>query len=498
MLKANAVLATVLALVVPWTAPKAQTTPDRYHQKLQPVLEKLVQEQELPGFAIAVVEDSRVAYAAGFGVRNVTGKDDPITTRSLFHMASITKTLVATSIMQLVENGKIDLDAPVVKYLPYFRMADERFKVITVRQMATHTSGMPDVNDYEWSKPQYDEGALDRYVRSLGNLKLDFAPGERSEYSNMAFEILGAVVANVSGETFDDYVQRHILAPLGMKDSTLLVKQADPTLLAWGHELGEDGRPFPSAVYPYNRIHTPSSNLHSNVLDMARWALANMNRGELDGKRILKDSTYDIMWKPAAEFGGKSSPTGSSWFLSENRGIGLVEQDGGDTGFRTGLALLPEKKIAVVWMTNAEWLPSTTAVTHAALDVALGLIPKPIDGKRSIGEAMLSTYVARGIDAAVRQYETIKKQRPEFYDFGVAQLNGVGGYVLGIGHVEDAIRLFEMNVAAYPTSANTLDALGNAYEKDGNPEAALRSYEKALELDPKQAHATDGLKRLRK
>jgi tetratricopeptide (TPR) repeat protein len=138
------------------------------------------------------------------------------------------------------------------------------------------------------------------------------------------------------------------------------------------------------------------------------------------------------------------------------------------------------------------------SVACAALDTALGLIPKPIDGKRSIGEAMLSTYLARGIDAAVRQYETIKKRRPELYDFGVAQLNGVGGYVLGSGHVKDAIRLFEMNVAAYPTSANTFDALGKAYEKDGNPEAALRSYEKALELNPKQAHATDGLKRLRK
>jgi CubicO group peptidase (beta-lactamase class C family) len=283
-----------------------------------------------------------------------------------------------------------------------------------------------------------------------------------------------------------------------MNDSTLLVKQADPTLLAWGHELGEDGRPFPSAVYPYNRIHTPSSNLHSNVLDMARWALANMNRGGLDGKRILKDSTYDVMWKPAAEFDGRPSPTGISWFVSEYRGIRLIGHGGGDTGFRTGLALLPEEKIAVVWMTNAEWLPSTAAVTHAALDAALGLIPRPIDGKRSIGEAMLSTYVARGVDAAVRQYETIKERRPEFYDFGVAQLNGVGRYVLGIGHVKDAIRLFEMNVAAYPTSADAFDALGKAYEKGGNAAAALRSYEKALELSPEQAHAAEGLKRLRK
>lgn len=454
----------------------------------------MIQEQELPGFAIAVVEDNRVAYAAGFGVRKITGKDDLMTTRSLFHMASITKPFVATSIMQLVEKGKVDLDAPVVKYLPYFRMADERYQTITVRQMATHTSGMPDVDDYEWEKPKYDEGALERYVRSLGRLRLDFAPGQRFEYSNMAFEILGDVIAKVSGETFDDYVQRHILAPLGMKDSTLLVKQADPKLLAWGHQLDERGSPFPSKAYPYNRIHTPSSNLHSNVLDMARWAIANMNRGEVDGARVLEASTYDVMWKPAAAFGGKPSPAGISWFLGEYRGNRLVEHGGGDTGFLTGLAMLPEKKIAVAWMTNAEWLPNTDAVTHAAL----GLEPAAIGGTRSIGEAMLSTYNERGIGAAIRQYETLKKLRPDFYDFGVDQLNGVGRLVLRKGRVKDAIRLFQLNVAAYPASADTLDTLGEAYEKDGNRAAAVRSHEKALEVNPQQVHAREAVKRLKK
>jgi len=375
MSKTSAVLATVLALAVPWTASHAQTTPDRYHQKLQPVLEKLIQEQELPGFAIGVVEDNRLAYASAFGVRNMTATHDVMTTRSLFHMASITKPFVATSIMQLVENRKVDLDQPVLTYLPYFRLADERYRTITVRQMVTHTSGMPDVDDYEWDQPQYDEGALERYVRSLKSLTLVFAPGERFKYSNMAFEVLGDLIAKVSGDTFDDYVQRRILTPLRMNDSTLLVKRADPALLAWGHERPGHGRPFPSKVYPYNRIHTPSSNLHSNVLDMARWAIANMNRGELDGARILKASTYDVMWKPAAEFGGKPSPTGISWFLGEYRGHRLVQHGGGDTGFLTGLAMLPEKKIAVVWMTNAEWLPNTAAVTHAALDAALGLEP---------------------------------------------------------------------------------------------------------------------------
>jgi len=507
MIKTSVVVAMILVFAAPCRSTSAQTAlvqalpaqtaANRYQQKLQPVLEKLIHEQQVPGFAISVVEDNRVVYAAAFGVKNVTRSDDPITTRSLFHMASITKTFVATSIMQLVEAGKIDLDAPLVKYLPYFRMADERYKIITIRQMVTHTSGIPDVDDYEWSKPQYDDGALERYVRSLSNLKLDFAPGQRFQYSNMAFEVLGDVIAKVSGESFDDYVQHHILAPLGMKDSTLLVKEAEPGLLVWGHELDETGNPFPSKVYPYNRIHSPSSDLHSNVLDMARWAIANMNRGELDGVRILKSSTYEMMWKSAGKFNGKASPTGISWFLDTYRGTKVISHDGGDTGFLTELAMLPDKKIAVVWLANADWIPNTDGITEAALDVALGLKPKPIEGKRSIAQAMFSTYSNSGIEAAVKQYETLKKLRPDDYNFRPGQLNAIGRYLLRSGHTKDAIRIFQLNVATYPTSADALDALGLAYEKDGDNALAISNYEKALHFDRKQAHAADALKRLR-
>src|SRR6185437_1493028 len=308
---------------------------------------------------------------------------------------------------------------------------------------------------------------------------------------------LGDVIAKVSGESFDDYVQHHILAPLGMKDSTLLVKEAEPGLLVWGHELDETGNPFPSKVYPYNRIHSPSSDLHSNVLDMARWAIANMNRGELDGVRILKSSTYEMMWKSAGKFNGKASPTGISWFLDTYRGTKVISHDGGDTGFLTELAMLPDKKIAVVWLANADWIPNTDGITEAALDVALGLKPKPIEGKRSIAQAMFSTYSNSGIEAAVKQYETLKKLRPDDYNFRPGQLNAIGRYLLRSGHTKDAIRIFQLNVATYPTSADALDALGLAYEKDGDNALAISNYEKALHFDRKQAHAADALKRLR-
>ena len=203
---------------------RAQKVNDRFKQQFEPMLEQAIRQANVPGFAIAIVQNQQVVYAAGFGVKNLTNKNEKVTPQSLFHMASITKPFVATSIMQLWEQGKIDLEAPLIKYLPYFRMKDERYKTITIRQMLSHVSGMPDVEDYEWEKPQYDDGALERYVRGLGDLSLIATPGATFRYSNMAYEILGDVIAKVSGESFEDYVKHHILEPLDMKSSTLLIK----------------------------------------------------------------------------------------------------------------------------------------------------------------------------------------------------------------------------------------------------------------------------------
>jgi CubicO group peptidase (beta-lactamase class C family) len=352
---------------------QAERDHGKYSERLGPALERIVREGKVPGLAVGVVEDGKLVYARGFGMMKLGENARPVTAETLFHMASITKTFVATAVMQLVEQGKVDPDARVTRYLPYFRLNDPRFESITVRQMLTHTSGMPDVEDYQWDKPEYDEGALERYVRSLSDKKLRWEPGSKFAYSNMAYEVLGDLVAKVSGASFEGYVEANILNPLGMRSSTLLLKRADPDKLATGYTRSKDGAVKAIAHYPYNRAHTPSSNLHSNVEDMARWALANLNHGELDGLRILNRSTHDLMWKPAAETGQKGLRVGISWFLDESKSDHLVEHAGGDDGFLTYLALCPARKLAVILMVNSDHGPPMKRVLDTTLSAALGL-----------------------------------------------------------------------------------------------------------------------------
>ncbi|HEY6120773.1 MAG TPA: serine hydrolase domain-containing protein [Pyrinomonadaceae bacterium] len=361
-----------------------QTSDSGWGKHLDALIEKGMAEYDVPGLAVGIVLDGKLAYARGFG-QTTLGQPTAVTPDTLFHMASVTKPFVATAIMQMVEQGKLALDDPVTKHLPYFRLDDPRYQLVTIRQLLNHTSGMPDVKDYEWNKPQDDEGALERYIRSLKSEKLLWDPGTRFAYSNIGFEILGEVIAKVSGMSFDDYIERQILKPVGMSSSTLLLKRADTKRVANGYTKGNAAKqgasaPVPVAAYPYNRPHNPSSGLLSSVNDMARWAMVNLNYGKLDGKRILNSSTYDLMWKPTAEVefcrGGPcrkpGSSVGLSWFLEEKDGRLIVSHGGGDDGFISAFVLIPSRKFAFVMMTNSDsaGIPLLKQIQAEALSLA--------------------------------------------------------------------------------------------------------------------------------
>jgi CubicO group peptidase (beta-lactamase class C family) len=358
----------------------------------EPVVLGEMETQRIPGICFSVVKAGEMVYVKSFGIKSLLTREQ-LTLDSLFHMASLTKPFVATSIMQLMERGEVDLDAPVVEYLPYFRLRDQRFKTITVGQMVNHTSGMPDVKDYQWDNPVYDDGALERYVRSLVDEELIAKPGAKYHYSNMAYEVLGDLISKVSGDTFEGYVEGHILEPLDMKDSTLLKRRANPELLTTPHVVGNSGVVV-SEVFPYNRMHAPSSTLISNVIDMGRWAIANLNRGELGSKRILEESSYDLLFKPWRDsheegvdrfhrehqgshtiyHGDHDTGNGVGWFHGMHRGSKVVYHAGRDTGFRSYIALLPDESLGVVGSSNFDQAP-LLSIAKTAIDVLLGFDP---------------------------------------------------------------------------------------------------------------------------
>lgn len=379
-------------------------------QLLTPFCMDIISDFDIPGLAVGIVKENDIVYARAFGYKNNRSKE-PLKLNSLFHQASVSKPFVATAIMQLVEQGKMSLDSTLISYLPYFKLKSELYDQITIRQMLNHLSGIPDVYDYEWDNPVYDPGALERYVRRISNEEMIAPPGELFAYSNMAFECLGDVIAKVSGLSFADYVKLNILDRAGMEESTFLMSENLPENWAAPHV--RYTLPEPWNEYPYNRMHGPSSTLHSNVLEMCNWAIINLNRGSYGDKQILKNASYDLLWKPWHTFAEDQS-IGLSWFLGKYRGEATIGHGGGDTGFNTNFVLLPEKSLALIVLCNLNSAP-VDKISNAALDILLGhdvdayQIPAIIPVSKELDQ--------KGLDAAVKMWNSLKSKHPGKYDF---------------------------------------------------------------------------------
>jgi CubicO group peptidase (beta-lactamase class C family) len=336
--------------------------------QFEPAAQALMEESGTPGLAIAIVIGGEEIYSKAFGVKNVE-TNEPLDTSDLFHWASVTKPFVATAIVQLVEKGLVDLDAPVVQYVPYFEIDDEASGQITVRQMLTHTSGMPDVLDYEWDNPVYDDDALEQYVRGLKSRRLIFRPGEKFRYSNIAYEILGDLIAKVSGMTFEAYVDTHIFQPLGMDQTTLLITETDADQRTSPHTQS-NGKTIVRKHWPYNRIHAPSSTLITNVHDAAKWAAANLNRGILGDTRILQEDSYRLLWEPSVD---TTKRVGLSWFRGRKERHDAIYHSGSDRGFQSDVTLIPDLGLGIVVVTNSDNAPRSK-FSKLALQASLSAV----------------------------------------------------------------------------------------------------------------------------
>jgi len=311
----------------------------------------LVDSAGISGISIAITNGQEVAYSKSFGVANVqTGEQ--LTNAHFFHVASVSKTFTATAVMQLAEKGKIDINKPLINYLPYFKMKDPRYKNITIKQMLNHTSGIPDVTDYEWEKAESDAEALERYTRRLADSVLLSDPGSTYYYSNIAFDVLGDLVAKVSGMSFEKYEKDNVLTPLGMNGSSFYYPEMRKDLQTSAHT----GNPQTvSAVYPYNRKHAPSSTLTSNIAELSHWAIANMYEGKYKNTQIISPSTFRTMTSPTVTVDpGQGLSMGLCWFIYPYKGYMNYAHEGGDIGYRSILSLLPERKLGIIILSNSD------------------------------------------------------------------------------------------------------------------------------------------------
>lgn len=307
-----------------------------------------------PGISVGGVYDQKLIWARGFGYADVE-KKVAATPATIYRMASVTKTFTATAIMQLRDAGKLSLDDPVVKHLPWFKIksAFADAPVITIRHLLTHTSGLPREAAFPyWMDANFP--TIEQIKETLPNQEAAFAPETRWKYSNLALALAGEIVAVVSGSPYDVYVQKHILEPLGMSSSTMLFPEAHRSRLAVGY--GRRMPEGPREVRPYMDCKgiTPAANLSSTVEDLARYLAFEMSDGKVNGKAILKSSSlremHRVHWLRPDWRGG----AGIGFAINRTNDRTTVGHGGSLAGYRTQISFSPDEKLGVIVLTNSD------------------------------------------------------------------------------------------------------------------------------------------------
>lgn len=329
---------------------------DTSYDAIEGYLEAQMRRLSIPGCALAIVEGDRIVHQRGFG-RARPGGEAP-TPQTPFVLGSTTKSITALAVMQLVESNIVDLDAPVQNYLPWFRVADaEASAQMKVRHLLNQTSGLPGIPGMvNLANLDDDPGAAERQARALATLKLSNPVGAKFEYSNLNYNLLGLIIEAASGETYEDYIQQHIFAPLEMSCSYTSLAEAKANGLAVGHRYWF-AQPIPVHDLPLPRGSLPSGQLISCAEDMAHYLIAHLNGGCYKGEQILSSESMDEMHRGVAEqrvMDQLIASYGMGWFATRIEGIEVVSHGGNVPDFSSYMAILPEQGKGVVLLVNAD------------------------------------------------------------------------------------------------------------------------------------------------
>lgn len=340
-----------------------------------------MKEWEIPGMAVAIVKDDKVVFAKGYGVRDI-GKPAPVDEHTLFAIGSSSKAFTAASLAILMDEGKLKWDDPVTKYLPGFQLYDPYVtREMTVRDLLTHRIGL-ERGDQIWYATPYSREEILRRIRYLppsSSMRSKFG------YQNIMFLAAGQIVPSVTGKSWDDFVAERIFAPLGMKESDTTIRAlARSNDVASPHVKVDDK----VQTVPWRNIDniSPAGSINSNVVDMAQWVRLQLGKGKFAGKQVISEAAikemqtpqtiirieglYPIMY-PDAHF----LSYGMGWFLSDFRGRKLVEHGGAIDGMRALVAMIPEKNVGVVILTNLNGTVLPQYLAYRIFDSYLGEQP---------------------------------------------------------------------------------------------------------------------------
>lgn len=331
----------------------ATASSEQYAKSVAAIEEKVEarrKELGIPGMSLAIVKDDKVIFAKGLGLKDFENKV-PVTADTQFAIGSATKAFTGLSVLMTADEGKISLDASPKTVLPYFKMADaDTDKNMTIRDLLTHSSGL-NRTDIAMITGKLNRAEL---IRVAGEAKPIGKLREKFGYQNLMFAAAGEVVAVAQKQPWEKFVPERIFKPLGMNNSTMLIAQMEKAKdFSLGYDYNFDTKE--TTKRPFREIAevAPAGSINSSANDMAKWLRFVLNGGMIDGKRLVSEKGYAEWLKPQMKVNSSGTVNyGLGWFIQKWNDLTVVQHGGNIDGFNAMVAMIPEKKLGFVMLTN--------------------------------------------------------------------------------------------------------------------------------------------------
>lgn len=437
--------------------------------------------------SVLVANQGTVLYKKGFGLANMEW-DIPNAPNTKHRLGSITKQFTAMLILQLAADGKLDLHVPITTYLPdYPKTNGDR---ITTHQLLTHSSGIPNYTSF----PRFFEDHMRNpytpkdFTKLFQDLDLEFNPGQLFSYSNSGYFLLGVLIEEISGKSYEAMLQEKIFTPLGMNDTgfdhhTNILKNR-----ATGY--GKNGTNYVNSDYLDMSIPYAAGSMYSTVEDLYTWDQA------LYTTKLLSKKYMDLYFKPYIKSWGNFHyaygwSVGKVAIGNSTDSIDIITHSGGINGFNTDITRSISDKSLIVLLNNTGSAP-LDEIAQAIQGILHG---KPYDlPKEPLASALITVIEEKGIKEGIRFFNANKNST--IYALNESEINDVGYQLMRSGQIEEAAEVFKLNVDAFPESFNAYDSYAEALMNLGRNEEAVANYKISVEINPANQNGIDMLKKL--
>lgn len=477
------------------TAQQENADIDQFVKQLDERIPQLLHDFIVPGTAIAIIENGEIVLKKGYGVANAQTQEK-VTNSTGFNIGSISKTVAAWGVLKLVQEGKIDLDAPAEKYLTRWHLPDSEFDAnkVTIRRLLSHTAGLS-LHGYPGWTPKDQlptvEESLNGKNNGPGRVEMIMEPGTKWKYSGGGFTMLQLIVEEVTGERFEDYMQREVLNPLGMANSSYTIDQK--IMAASSKEHNGFGEIIDFELFTAQA----AAGLHTTIDDFARFAMASLYNKKSRRPEVLSAATIAQMMEPAPASEGRYG-LGYQVLPIEGTDVVLRGHGGANTGWHAYLMVDPVNNDGFLMVTNGgaghniyrqlfcDWI-------FAKNQVSMG---NRCNIKTPAANKLKQIITQKGVENLAAAYANLKETQGDNYSFSEAQLNQLGYYYMQADKLDAAMAVFKINVDSFPNSSNVYDSYGEALLANGQTQEAITNYTKSVKLNPGNDHGISVLKKL--